>query len=141
MEENLMFLNVSDKVYDESSIRELSPLALAFLGDGVFELLVRTELLNKNKNPKTLHREAIKSVKASTQTTKINRVIDILTEEELGVFRRGRNAKSHTMPKNATVRDYKEATGLEALFGYLYLLNKGSRILELYSLMEEDRES
>lgn len=141
MEENLMFLNVTDKVYDENSIRELSPLALAFLGDGVFELLVRTELLNKNKNPKTLHVQAIKSVKASAQSKKINKVLDILTEDEMGVFRRGKNAKSHTMPKNASVIDYKEATGLEALFGYLYLLNRGNRILELYKLMEEKSES
>lgn len=138
MEENLMFLGVSNKVYDESSIRELSPLALAFLGDGVFELLVRTSLLNKNKNPKTLHVQAIQSVKASAQARKINAVMEYLTEEELAVFKRGRNAKSHTRPKNADVIDYKEATGLEALFGYLYLLNRGSRILELYTKMEEE---
>lgn len=137
MEENLMFLGVSDKVYDESSIRELSPLALAFLGDGVFELLVRTSLLNKNKNPKTLHVQAIKSVKASAQAKKINSVLDDLTEEEFAVYKRGRNAKSHTRPKHSDVMDYKEATGLEALFGYLYLLNRGSRILELYKKMEE----
>lgn len=137
MEENLMFLNVSDKNYDESSIRELSPLALAFLGDGVFELLVRTSLLNRNKNPKTLHVQAIKSVKASAQARKIKSVMDILTEEELQVFKRGRNAKSHTVPRNADLIDYKEATGLEALFGYLYLLNRGNRILELYKIMED----
>lgn len=138
MEENLMFLEVSDKVYDENSIRELSSLALAFLGDGVFELLVRTSLLNKNKNPKTLHVQAIKSVKASAQARKINAIIDDLTEEELQVYRRGKNAKSHTRPKYADIMDYKEATGLEALFGYLYLLNRGSRILELYKKMEDE---
>ena len=137
MEENLIFLNVSDKSYDESSIRELSPLALAFLGDGVYELLVRTSLLNKNKNPKTLHVQAIKSVKASAQARKIKSVIDILTEDELQVYKRGRNAKAHTRPKHADLIDYKEATGLEALFGYLYLLNRGNRILELYKIMED----
>lgn len=137
MEENLMFLNVSEKRYDESSIRELSPLALAFIGDGVYELLVRTTVLNKNKNPKTLHVQAIKSVKASAQARKINAMLDDLTEEELAVYKRGRNAKSKTMPRNAEVADYKAATGLEALYGYLYLLNRGKRIIEIYQKMEE----
>lgn len=136
MEKNLMFLNVS-RQYDEISIRELSPLALAFLGDGVFELLVRTHILNKNKNPKKLHVEAIGYVKASAQADLINKIKDELTEEEFMVYKRGRNAKSNTMPKNANVGEYREATGLETLFGYLYLLDRGTRILELFNKMEE----
>lgn len=136
MEKNLMFLNVS-RQYDETSIRELSPLALAFLGDGVFELLVRTHILNKNKNPKKLHVEAIGYVKASAQADLINKIKDELTEEEFMIYKRGRNAKSNTMPKNANVGEYREATGLETLFGYLYLLDRGTRILELFNKMEE----
>lgn len=137
MEENLMFLEIAKRTYDENSIKEISPLALAFLGDGVFELLVRTSILNRNKNPKKLHVEVIKSVRASAQAKKILSVLDELTEEEKAVYKRGRNAKSHTVPKNAVLADYKNATGLEALFGYLYLLNRGDRILELYKKMDE----
>ncbi|SHH53111.1 ribonuclease-3 family protein [Anaerosphaera aminiphila DSM 21120] len=135
MEENLMFLQVA-RDYNENSIRELSPLALAFLGDAVFELLVRTHILNKNKNPKKLHIEAIEYVKAKGQSDLMKKLKDNLTEEEFMVYKRGRNAKSNTMPKNANVSDYREATGLESLFGYLYLLNRGNRILELFEMME-----
>lgn len=138
MEENLIFLGLTKK-YDENSIRELSPLTLAFLGDGVFELLVRTRILTENKNPKKLHIEAIGYVKAKAQAEAIARVMEDLTEEEEAVFKRGRNAKSNTMPKNQNVSDYRNATGLEALFGYLYLLDRGERIMELFNLMERYR--
>lgn len=134
MEKSLKFLNVS-KGYDESSIRELSPLALAFLGDSVYELLVRTVVLSKNKNPKRLHIETINYVKASSQANFIEQLLESLTEEELAVFKRGRNAKSHTVPKNQSISDYRNATGLECLFGYLYLLDKSERILELFEMI------
>lgn len=134
MEENLVFLRLS-KGYDEKSIRELSPLALAFLGDGVYELLVRTYILDKNKHTNKLHKEAVNFVKAKAQSESIRKVLLYLNEEEMKVFNRGKNAKPHTMAKNQTTFDYKMATGLEALFGYLYLLNKGDRILELFKLM------
>lgn len=139
MEKSLKFLNVS-KGYDESSIKELSPLALAFLGDSVYELLVRTVVLNKNKNPKKLHIETINYVKASSQANFIEELLDILTEEELLVFKRGRNAKSHTVPKNQSISDYRNATGLECLFGYLYLLDKSERILELFEMITESQK-
>ncbi|RVU55063.1 Mini-ribonuclease 3 [Anaerosphaera multitolerans] len=130
-----MFLQVA-RDYDENSIKELSPLALAFLGDAVFELLVRSFILNKNKNPKKLHVEAIGYVKAKAQADFINKIKDELTEEEYMVYKRGRNTKSHTVPKNANVNEYREATGLECLFGYLYLLDRGNRILDLFEKME-----
>lgn len=136
METSLKFLKVS-KGYDESSIRELSPLSLAFLGDSVYELLVRTVILSKNKNPKRLHLETINYVKASSQANFIERLLETLTEEELKVFKRGRNAKSHTVPKNQSISDYRNATGLECLFGYLYLLDKSERILELFEMIIE----
>lgn len=138
MEESLKFLALSKK-YDENSIRELSPLALAFLGDAVYELLVRTYILSENKNPKKLHIEAISYVKAKAQANSIHNILDGLTEEEIAIYKRGRNAKSHTMPKNADVLDYREATGFECLFGYLYLLDRGSRILELFKKMEGNK--
>ena len=136
MEENLVFLKLS-KGYDDKSIRELSPLALAFLGDGVYELLVRTYVLDKNKLAGKLHKEAVNFVKAKAQSESIRRVLSKLSEDETAVFNRGKNAKPHTMAKNQTTFDYKMATGLEALFGYLYLLNRGDRILELFKLMGE----
>lgn len=136
MEENLVFLKLS-KGYDDKSIRELSPLALAFLGDGVYELLVRTYVLDKNKLAGKLHKEAVNFVKAKAQSESIRRVLSKLSEDEKAVFNRGKNAKPHTMAKNQTTFDYKMATGLEALFGYLYLLNRGDRILELFKLMGE----
>lgn len=136
MEENLVFLKLS-KGYDDKSIRELSPLALAFLGDGVYELLVRTYVLDKNKLANKLHKEAVNFVKAKAQAESIRRVLSKLSEDEKAVFNRGKNAKPHTMAKNQTTFDYKMATGLEALFGYLYLLNRGDRILELFKLMGE----
>lgn len=139
MEKSLKFLKIS-KGYDESSIRELSPLALAFLGDSVYELLVRTTILNKNKNPKKLHLETVNHVKASSQSDSIENILDNLTEEELSIFKRGRNAKSHTIPKNQSVSDYRNATGLECLFGYLYLLDKSDRILELFEMITESRD-
>ena len=136
MEENLVFLKLS-KGYDDKSFRELSPLALAFLGDGVYELLVRTYVLDKNKLAGKLHKEAVNFVKAKAQSESIRRVLSKLSEDEKAVFNRGKNAKPHTMAKNQTTFDYKMATGLEALFGYLYLLNRGDRILELFKLMGE----
>ncbi len=136
MEENLKFLEIA-RQYDDKSIRELSPLSLAFVGDAVYELLVRLYVLSGNKNVNTLHKKAIKYVKAQAQAKGSELIMERLTEEELGVFKRGRNANSHTVPKNAKIADYRMATGLESLFGYLYLRNEGSRIIELFKIMED----
>ncbi len=120
----------------------MSPLVLAYLGDTVFESHVREHLIRQNINRKVndLHKTAIKYVKAKAQATIIHTLESELTEEELRIYKRGRNQKSNTTPKNADIIDYKNATGFEALIGYLYLskdqerleyiINKGIKIVE-----------
>lgn len=115
----------------------LSPLTLAFIGDTVYDLLVREEIIcDANRPANDLHSLAVKKVKASAQASAITDVLPMLTEKELAVFKRGRNAKSGHIAKNASTGDYHKATGLEALFGYLYLTNQIDRILELYELIK-----
>lgn len=133
MEENLNFLEV--KNYSEAEVRELSPLALAYIGDACFEILVRSEILDVRKNPNKLHRESIRFVRAKSQRELFEKIEENLTEEEIKIFKRGRNAKSHTVPKNADPIDYRIATGVEALFGYLYLLKRYNRIREIFKEM------
>ena len=133
MEENLKFLEV--KNYSEAEVRELSPLALAYIGDACFEILVRSEILDVRKNPNKLHRESIRFVRAKSQRELFEKIEENLTEEEIKIFKRGRNAKSHTVPKNADPIDYRIATGVEALFGYLYLLKRYNRIREIFKEM------
>lgn len=133
MEENLKFLEV--KNYSEAEVREFSPLALAYIGDACFEMLVRSEILDVRKNPNKLHRESIRFVRAKSQRELFEKIEENLTEEEIKIFKRGRNAKSHTVPKNADPIDYRIATGLEALFGYLYLLKRYNRIREIFKEM------
>ena len=101
----------------------MSPLVLAYLGDTVFESHIREYLITKNINKKVndLHKSAVKYVNAKAQATIIHNIENQLTEDELRIYKRGRNQKSHTSPKNADIIDYKHATGFEALIGYLYL--------------------
>lgn len=127
----------TNKILREEDLKTLSPLSLAYVGDAVFELLVRTHLLTKDKNSNKLHREAAKIVSAKSQANLVLSIMDDLSSEEESVVRRGRNAKSHTVPKNALLRDYKYATGLEALFGYLYLRGRDERIEELFNKIKE----
>jgi ribonuclease-3 family protein len=111
----------------------LSPLNLAFIGDCVYEMLVRETLVaDANRPVGDLHRESVKYVSAKAQTEAFERIKDMLTEEELAVFRRGRNAKVGHNPKSATEGEYHCATGVEALFGYLYLKEETQRIRELF---------
>jgi len=125
----------------EADISSLSPLTLAFVGDTVFDLLVRSELvIEANRSVNALSKTASKKVCASAQAESIKKVLPILTEEETDVFKRGRNAKTGGIPKNATSADYHHATGLECLFGWLYLKNRTERIEELYSLMSSKTE-
>lgn len=120
--------------YEGVNPRELSPLALAFVGDGVFELLIRTYVISKgNNSANSLHKMCREFVKAKSQAAMYFKVAHMLTEQELAVFKRGRNAKSHTVPKNADLLDYKHATGFEALIGFLYLDGKIDRIMEIFS--------
>ena len=113
-------------------IRSYSPLDLAYLGDAVYEVVIRTALLSKGNRPvEKLHREAICYVKASAQAAQIRTLEESLTEEEREIYRRGVNAKPHTIPKNAEPADYRQATAYEAVLGYLYLKGDMPRILEL----------
>lgn len=118
----------------------LSPLTLAFLGDAVFELMVRERLAADGSMPaNALHRKAVGKVCAGAQAQGYLYLEEILTEEEAGILKRGRNAHSATVPKNASPADYRRATGLEALFGYLYLKGELGRLTELYNYIETRR--
>ncbi len=116
----------------QQDIRTYSPLTLAYIGDAIFELVVRTVLVDRrNTQPEKLHKAATKVVKAETQALMIEALKEELTEEELTIFKRGRNAKSATKAKNATLSEYRRATGFEALMGYLYLKGDIERMIEL----------
>lgn len=117
----------------------MSALALAHVGDGVFELLVRTRLcMEGGTNNHALHRKTVARVCAPAQAVLADRLLPLLTEEEAGYYRRGRNAHTHAIPKNATAAQYGKATGLEALFGALYLSGRTERLNELFSLVTEE---
>lgn len=113
--------------------KTLNSLALAFIGDTIFDLLTRGMILAEGNAPvNTMHKKAKSIVNASSQSKMYAAIEDMLTEEELGVLKRGRNAKSHTSAKNQSIIDYRRATGIEALFGYLYLKGEFERIEQLY---------
>lgn len=123
---------------NEDEIRAISSIGLAHLGDAVYELLVRTYLCVHGKaTGKGLHRATIALVCAQSQSRFADLLLPSLTEEETAVFKRGRNANVHTIPHSADRAEYQKATGLEALFGYLYLQNRHERINELLDLMME----
>ena len=116
----------------DRDLRTYSPLTLAYIGDGVYELVIRTILVKKGNCPVNhLHKKASSLVKAGAQSKMMELLEPDLTEEELAVYKRGRNAHSPTMAKHATMADYRRATGFEALMGYLYLKEDYSRIVEL----------
>lgn len=120
----------------------MSPLVLAYIGDTIYESYIREYLIRQNINKKVndLHKSAVKYVKAKAQATIMHELEKELTEEESRIYKRGRNQKSHTSPKNADIIDYKHATGFEALVGYLhlgdekerldYVISKGIKIIE-----------
>jgi ribonuclease-3 family protein len=113
-------------------INTYSPLTLAYIGDAIYELIIRTMVISKgDRQVGKLHKESSELVKASTQAEISKSLKDSLTEEEERVFKRGRNAKSFTTAKNASMSDYRTATGFEALMGYLYLSHQSDRMLEL----------
>ena len=134
MEESLSLLDQIKELFacDEQDLRAYSPLTLAYLGDAVYELVIRSVVVERaNRSAYDLHKEAVKYVKAQAQAKIIEALLELLTEEELAVYKRGRNAKSYTMAKNATMSDYRKATGLEALMGFLYLSGQTKRLLFL----------
>ena len=124
-----------ERLYPQDiDLHTLSPLALAFVGDGVYSLMVRERLLSEANRPvNDLHRMAVRDVRAEAQSAAMNRLLPILSEEEEAVFKRGRNA--HTARSGA---DYHRSTGLEALFGYLYLDGQIDRVRELFALCVEE---
>lgn len=121
------------------TIAGLSSLGLAHLGDGVYELMVRSWLCLKGKaTNKGLHRAAITYVSAPAQAQRCQKFLPVLTEEEQEVFRRGRNSHTAAVPKGASVGEYHTATAMEALFGYLWLKGETDRLNQLFTLMMED---
>ena len=121
------------KEYTNQEAKQFNPLQLALIGDAVYEVYVRSYVFNGNQglSAHKIHVEAINYVKAKGQSDIMLIIQDDLTEDELCIFKRGRNAKSATVPKNANVRDYRAATGFESLIGYLYLTNQQERLIEL----------
>lgn len=126
-----VFRNVNRELSGED-IMMLSPLQLAYIGDSVYELLVRTYLVTKGISVKDLHKATTNYVKAKAQAKFVHELEEKLTEKEKLIIKKGRNAKSNTSPKNTDIIDYKYATGFECLFGYLYLMNQDERIKELF---------
>ena len=134
--ENYFKMNVT-----EAEIKAISNLGLAHMGDCVFEILCRGYLCARGgKNVGNLHRDTINMVKASSQAVFMDKLLPYLTEEELAFYRRGKNSHVHAVPKSCTPAQYAKATGLEALFGALYLAGQTDRINELFKLVMEDND-
>lgn len=137
MEESLSLLGKLKKEFEceEVDIRTYSPLTLAFIGDCIFDLMIRTIVVERgNRAAENLHKQKSMIVKANTQALMAEALADDLTDEEMTYYKRGRNAKSYSSAKNASVTDYRKATGYEALMGYLYLTNQEDRMIELTKL-------
>ncbi|MBO5111726.1 MAG: ribonuclease III [Lachnospiraceae bacterium] len=134
MEESISLLDLIKQSFElkEVDIRAYSPLTLAYIGDCVYDLVIRTVVVERGNEPANkLHKKTVTYVKAQTQAAMIEALLPYLTEEEEAVYKRGRNAKSYTSAKNASIGDYRKATGMEALVGYLYLTGQEARIMEL----------
>ena len=132
--ENYFELNMT-----QQEIKAISNLGLAHIGDGVFELLCRSYLCAKGgKNVGNLHRDTINMVKATSQAKHMDKLLPHLTEEELAYYRRGKNSHVHAVPKSASPAEYAKATGLEALFGALYLSGQTARLNELFNILIDE---
>ena len=122
-------------------VRTYSPLTLAYIGDGIYDLIIRSLVVAKgNTRASELHKRTSQIVKAKTQADMAEILLPMLTEEEADIYRRGRNAKSPTIAKNATMSDYRKATGFEALMGYLYVKDELPRMVELVKVGIEKME-
>lgn len=123
----------------QQEANKLSMLALAHVGDGVYELLFRTKLcLDGHSNVSSLHKLTVSNVNAVAQAKAVEKIMPFLDNDELAVYKRGRNTKVNSVPHNANIGQYHAATGLEALFGWLYLQGKSERIKELFTIITED---
>ena len=135
MTEDRDFLEKASSGFSHGDIVSMSALNLAYIGDAVFEVMVRTAILKKHAlTPSELHNTAKSYVNAAAQSEMYHKLEELLTQEEMAVMRRGRNAKSQTKAKNASINDYRHATGMEALFGYLYLKNEIDRLAEIFEI-------
>lgn len=131
--ENLFEMN-----FTPARVNAMTNLALAHVGDGAYELLVRSYLANKgDKTVKNLHQDTVKLVNAPAQAAFVQKILPSLTEEEQAYYRRGKNSHTHAAPKAATAKEYAMATGLECLFGALYLMGRKDRLNELFHIMME----
>lgn len=132
-------MNIKDFIKlekDEQEINQLSPLVWAYVGDCVYELYVRTYLVETTKlNPHKLHIETIKYVKAAAQCKVLEQIMDNLTDEEKDIVRRGRNTQNHHLPKNSNIQEYMYATAFESLIGYLYLSKNYNRLEQIINLV------
>ncbi len=131
-----------DKLFlSDINPRELPSLTLAFVGDSVYDLLVREYLLTKGmRKVGDLSKEKVSMVCCSAQTKALDKIIESLNEDEEAVFKRGRNVQVNSVPRNSSLKDYHTATGLEALFGYLYLSQRIERVRELFNVIISENE-
>ena len=130
------------RMIDKEKAGLYSPLVLAYIGDSVYEVFTRKKLLDENSNlpAHKLHKENIKYVKAKAQSDAMDIIEPLLSEQELAIYKRGRNAKSTTVPKNADLTDYRRATGFEALIGFLELSGKVDRLYEIMEIAFQNKK-
>lgn len=137
MEESLKYLadSLKNLLPVNTDIRTYSPLTLAYIGDAVYDLMIRTLVVSEgNCKPQKLHGKTVRYVSAKSQAKIVGKILDSLDEEESTVYKRGYNAKPHTIAKNAGLEDYRKATGFECLLGYLYLQGEYERLFEVVTL-------
>ena len=128
-------MEIFDRNRDIGEVNQLSPLVWAYIGDSVYEMYIRMHLVNGSyAKPHKLHLESIKYVKAKAQAEILERIMDSLTEKEVEIVKRGRNAENHHTAKNATTAEYSHATAFEALIGYLYLTKEDERLKEILDM-------
>ena len=132
MDRDLFNIIKQNMELEEINIIDYSPLTLAYIGDGIYEVIIRTVIVDEaTRHVNKIHKAASNLVKAETQAKMIHFIMDDLTEEEVKIYKRGRNAKAVTRAKNASMSDYRTATGFEALMGWLYLTGQSERMMEL----------
>ncbi|MGI5888970.1 MAG: Mini-ribonuclease 3 [Oscillospiraceae bacterium] len=132
-----MYLSDINNTMDDGGLRSRSVLELAFVGDAVWELLVREAVAQRNVPPEEFHRETVRLVNAPAQSESLERMRPALTAEEEDVVRKGRNANRRTPPRGSSAREYRSSTALETLFGYLWLAGRADRIVELFNIAED----
>ncbi|GAA0729874.1 Mini-ribonuclease 3 [Clostridium malenominatum] len=133
-----MKFDIINKRFTKEEARALSPLVLAFVGDAVYEVLIRIYLVDLNKDMcvNKLHKRAVDFVKANSQSELIKNIQQYFNEDEMAIYKRGRNAKGR-IPKNSTVQDYRMATGFEAVIGFLYITKEDERLREIFNIILE----